>query len=180
MEDNLPQSPFSIYSPLYYDEERSRFVRSFLTPPYLLNWMFGFYPTQRPDLYGTENAGFRYFTALTWKVLNNIQKFRAMHMLSLYQNYRGIDNSKKLPLAHDFIERRNFVELPAEYLRLWHWDDSTKMYQWMQLMIGKMIEYGLHVPIFKISNVTDSGLKKMEDDLTKKFIAEMSKPPYKS
>eukprot|EP00826_Nyctotherus_ovalis_P061954 TRINITY_DN887_c0_g6_i1.p1 TRINITY_DN887_c0_g6~~TRINITY_DN887_c0_g6_i1.p1 ORF type:complete len:185 (-),score=53.38 TRINITY_DN887_c0_g6_i1:205-759(-) len=169
---------FNIYNPLYYDEEKGRFMRVYNSPVNLTERMYGFYHTSRPDLYGAERVALYSLPVYAWRVLLNIQKFRAIHFNALTFNYCGLLGAKQLPLASDHAARRSFMSLPVEAAKLWNWDDTTRMHHWMQLMLGNMIEYGLHVPTINVPSLTKEGMQKMEDDLTEKFIAEMSKPPH--
>ena len=80
-------------------------------------------------------------------------------------------------MMEDYFKRRDFVSLPVYIARLWHWDDNTKMSQWLELGFNRLIEYGMHVPILTTDWLKKEDYKKAEDELTDYFIEEMSKRP---
>ena len=61
--------------------------------------------------------------------------------------------------------------------RLWTWDDSTRIANFMTTHMMQAQKYGLDIPIFRDMNVTKNELKTREDELTAYFLHEMRKRP---
>ena len=61
-------------------------------------------------------------------------------------------------------------------LRMWTWDDSTKIVNFMTLHLKQAAKYGLDIPIQNTALYTKEELKKKEDELTEYFLYEMRKP----
>ena len=68
------------------------------------------------------------------------------------------------------------VEKPRG-LRMWTWQDSTKIVDFMTLHLKKSEKYGLDIPITNNANMTKDELKAREDELTAYFLHEMRKKP---
>ena len=61
-------------------------------------------------------------------------------------------------------------------LKLWAWDDATKIVNFMTLHLMQAQKYGLDMPIQKNKLYTKDELKMKEDELTEYFLYEMRKP----
>ena len=62
-------------------------------------------------------------------------------------------------------------------LRLWTWDDSTRIANFMTVHLLKSQRYGLDIPIQHSMGLTKDDLKKREDELVEYFLYEMRKAP---
>ena len=62
-------------------------------------------------------------------------------------------------------------------MKLWHWDDATKMASWFELNANKTTEYGLNIPYVSGFGIPKEEYDKFEDQVTDRFVAEMSKRP---
>ena len=60
--------------------------------------------------------------------------------------------------------------------RLWSWEDSTRMANFITLHMMKAQKYGLDFPHFNNRLFTKEELKQKEDELTEYFLYEMRKP----
>ena len=60
--------------------------------------------------------------------------------------------------------------------RMWTWDDSSRIVNFMTLHLMKSQKYGLDVPIQNSSMFTKEELKQREDELVEYFLYEMRKP----
>ena len=61
-------------------------------------------------------------------------------------------------------------------LRMWTWDDSTKIVNFMTLHLKQAQKYSLDIPIQNQALFTKEELKTKEDELTEYFLYEMRKP----
>ena len=61
-------------------------------------------------------------------------------------------------------------------LRMWTWDDSTKIVNFMTLHLMKAEKYALDIPVQNQSLLTKEELKQKEDKLTEYFLYELRKP----
>lgn len=64
--------------------------------------------------------------------------------------------------------------------RLWTWEDSTKMANFMEMHMMKAQKFGLDFPHFNNRLWTKEELKAKEDELTEYFLYEMRKPAASS
>ena len=62
-------------------------------------------------------------------------------------------------------------------MRLWTWDDSSRIANFMTLHLAKCQKYGLDIPIQRNMYLTKDDLKKREDELTAYFLYELRKKP---
>ena len=60
--------------------------------------------------------------------------------------------------------------------RMWTWDDSSRIVNFMTLHLMKAQKYALDIPIQNSSLMTKEELKLREDQLTEHFLYEMRKP----
>ena len=178
MNQNFRFSYFETFNPLYFDEERNRFLRASNIPFGMGKRFFHSFITQRPDLYNLDHMTFNAFSVYAWRVLDEFQRVRVTQFFTLDKNYHFIANNKDSDLLNDFFKRRDFCLFPIFGMRFWHWDDLTRMNNWMSLGINRMFEYGLHIPIISESGITKKRMQEIEDEVTDRFVAEMSKPPF--
>ena len=61
-------------------------------------------------------------------------------------------------------------------LRMWTWDDSSKIVNFMTCHFEQARKYGLDIPIQNRVLMTKEELKAREDELTEYFLYEMRKP----
>ena len=61
-------------------------------------------------------------------------------------------------------------------LRLWTWEDSSKIVAFLNINIMKSKQYGLDMPHQNSRLQTKEELKQKEDELTEYFLQEMRKP----
>ena len=177
MDDVQPASYTEYMTPLFYDEEKKRFMRTGIKDWYLKGRMFATYSTQRPDLYGNDADNFFVLPIYTGRILRVFQKIRAYHFNQLNLTYGHLCEHKTTEVAEDYLYHRDAVDLPVGIYRLWHWDDQTKMQHWLHLNFCRLIEYGMHYPLFSTAGLPKEHMNKTENELTDYFIAEMSKRP---
>ena len=78
------------------------------------------------------------------------------------------------PLLDDFM-RAQAVDKPRMN-RLWTWEDSSKIVNFMTLHFKQAQKYGLDIPVQNSILYTKQELKAKEDQLTDYFLYEMRKP----
>ena len=61
-------------------------------------------------------------------------------------------------------------------LRMWTWDDSSKIVNFMTMHLMQANKYGLDMPVQNSALLTKEELKSREDELTEYFLYEMRKP----
>ena len=60
--------------------------------------------------------------------------------------------------------------------RMWNWEDSSKIVNFMTLHLVKAQKYGLDMPFMNNVMLTKEELKAREDELVEYFLYEMRKP----
>ena len=78
------------------------------------------------------------------------------------------------PLMDDFM-RAQAMDKPKMH-RMWTWEDSTKIVNFMTLHFKQAEKYGLDVPIQNAALFSREEMKDREDQLTDYFLYEMRKP----
>ena len=61
-------------------------------------------------------------------------------------------------------------------LRMWTWDDSSRIVNFFTLHLMHAKKFGLDIPNHNNNLLTKEELKKREDELTEYFLYEMRKP----
>ena len=160
---------------LIYDERKKRFVHTQDMPGYLSRqYQNNQFKSQRPDLTGAQAAEFE------WKLRFGQQMIR-------YMNYQTKLEMRRLWTQMGQMSYLYFYPLMDDYMcaqamdrpkmtRLWTWDDSTKIVNFMTMHLMQAEKYGLDIPIQNSSLWTKDELKNREDDLTEYFLYEMRKP----
>ena len=82
------------------------------------------------------------------------------------------------PLLDDYMTM-SAIDKPRN-LRLWTWEDSSKIVNFVNLHLIKAQKYCLDIPIIRSNNMTKEELKQMEDDLTERFLQELRKKPQQA
>ena len=82
--------------------------------------------------------------------------------------------SFKQPLMDDYMSAMA-VDRP-KMLRLWTWEDSSKIVAFLNINIMKSKQFGLDMPHQNSRLQTKEELKQKEDELTEYFLQEMRKP----
>ena len=77
------------------------------------------------------------------------------------------------PLMDDFMTAQ--VMDKPKMLRMWTWDDSTKIVNFMTLHLKMAEKYGLDIPIQNQNLFTKHEMKAKEDELCEHFLYEMRK-----
>ena len=78
------------------------------------------------------------------------------------------------PLMDDFMTAQA-MDKPKMF-RMWTWDDSSRIVNFMTLHLEKCVKYGLDIPVQNQTLMTKEELKLREDQLTEHFLYEMRKP----
>ena len=78
------------------------------------------------------------------------------------------------PLLDDFMNSQAMDK--PKMLRMWAWEDSTKIVNFMTLHLKQAEKFALDIPIQNQTLFTKEELKKKEDELTEYFLYEMRKP----
>ena len=97
-----------------------------------------------------------------------------LEMRRLWRQMGGLSYNYFYPLLDDFT-LANAVDRPR-LLRMWTWDDSTRMVNLMNLHLLRCHKYGLEIPIQRSHGMTKEELKKREDELCAYFLHELRKP----
>ena len=79
------------------------------------------------------------------------------------------------PLLDDFMTYQA-IDKPR-MLRMWTWEDSTKIVNFMTLHFVKSHQYGLDLPILSSQGHTKEELQEREDELTQYFLDLMRQKP---
>ncbi len=98
-----------------------------------------------------------------------------LEMRRLWRSMGGLSYQYFYPLLDDFMTYQA-IDKPR-LLRLWTWDDSTRIANFMTTHLLKCHRYGLDLPIQRNTGLTKEDLKKREDELTEYFLYEMRKKP---
>ena len=98
-----------------------------------------------------------------------------LEMRRLWRTMGGLSYQYFYPLLEDFMTYQA-IDKPR-LLRLWTYDDSTRIANMMTLHLIKSHKYGLDIPIQQYMGLTKSDLKKREDELTDYFLYELRKAP---
>ena len=64
-------------------------------------------------------------------------------------------------------------------MRVWTWQDATRIVEFYNLHMARAYKYGLDVPFFYKGAMEKEDLKAIEDRLVETFLTEMRKPPVK-
>ena len=78
------------------------------------------------------------------------------------------------PLMDDYMNA-TAMDKP-KMLRMWTWDDSTRIVNFMTLHLKQAEKYCLDIPIQNTALYTKEELKAKEDALVEYFLYEMRKP----
>ena len=78
------------------------------------------------------------------------------------------------PLLDDYMQSAAMDK--PKVLRLWTWDDASKISNFMTLNMMRAEKYGLMYGNFSSPYMTKDDIKQKEDELTEYFLHEMRKP----
>ena len=114
-------------------------------------------------------------------------KLRVGQQMIRYMNYATKLELKRLwrqmgplsyqyfyPLMDDYMQA-NTMDKP-KMIRLWTWDDSSKIVNFIDCHFKMVERYGLNYPAQCQEMVTKQELKTREDELVDYFLYEMRKP----
>ena len=161
---------------LYYDERKKRFVY-LEDAPAIVEKAFknSHFKEQRPDLYGQELHEFKMKFKYGQQLLRQMNYQTKLEMRRLWRSMGGLSYQYFYPLLDDFMTYQA-IDKPR-LLRLWTWDDSTRIANFMSAHLLKCQRYGLDMPIQRNIGLTKEDLKRKEDELTQYFLYEMRKKP---
>jgi len=71
------------------------------------------------------------------------------------------------------------IESPRQ-LRLWTWDDASRIVNFLELHVQRCQRYGLDIPVQVSGGLTKDELKEKEDQLTEYFLHELRKKPVEA
>ena len=98
-----------------------------------------------------------------------------LEMRRLWRTMGGLSYQYFYPLLDDFMTYQA-IDKPR-LLRLWTWEDSTRIANLMTTHLYKCHRYALDIPIQKNGGLTKEDLQRREDDLVQYFLYEMRKKP---
>ena len=98
-----------------------------------------------------------------------------LEMRRLWRIMGGMSYQYFYPLLDDFMTYQA-IDKPR-LLRLWTWDDSTRIVNMMSVYLLKSHRYALDIPTQRSTGLTKEDLKRREDELTQYFLYEMRKKP---
>ncbi len=161
---------------LYYDERKKRFVYLEDAPALMEKaYKNSHFKDQRPDLVGQEQIEFRMKLKYGQQLLRQMNYQTKLEMRRLWRTMGGLSYQYFYPLLDDFMTYQA-IDKPR-LLRLWTWDDSTRIANFMTVHLLKSQRYGLDIPIQHSMGLTKDDLKKREDELVEYFLYEMRKAP---
>ena len=79
------------------------------------------------------------------------------------------------PLMDDYLTQRS-IDSPRT-LRLWTWDDSSRIANFMKMHHMRCQKYGTEIGVQVNRDLTKEEIKQKEDALTAFFLHEMRKAP---
>ena len=98
-----------------------------------------------------------------------------LEMRRLWRSMGQMSYQYFYPLLDDFMTYQA-IDKPR-LLRLWTWDDSSRIVNMMSVHLMKSHRYALDIPIQRQQGLTKDDLKRKEDQLTEYFLYEMRKKP---
>eukprot|EP00347_Sterkiella_histriomuscorum_P019105 403342929 len=161
---------------LVYDERKKRFV--FLEDaPVFVDRAFraSMFKDQRPDLFGQEQREFKMKLKYGQQLLRQMNYQTKIEMRRLWRTMGGMSFQYFEPLLGDYM---NYIAIEKpRSLRLWTWDDSTKIVNFLTLHLMKSQKYGLDIPFNTPVFLDKEQAKVREDELVQYFLYEMRKKP---
>ena len=98
-----------------------------------------------------------------------------LEMRRLWRIMGGMSYQYFYPLLDDFMTYQA-IDKPR-LLRLWTWEDSTRIANLMTIHLMKSHRYALDIPAQRSTGMTKEDLQRREDELTQYFLYEMRKKP---
>lgn len=161
---------------LYYDERKKRFVYLDDAPAIMhKGYKNVHFKDQRPDLYGQEQHEFKIKLKYGQQLLRQMNYQTKLEMRRLWRTMGSMSYQYFYPLLDDFMTYQA-IDKPR-MLRLWTWDDSTRIVNMMTIHLQKSHRYALDIPIQRTTGLSKDDLKRKEDQLTEYFLYEMRKQP---
>ena len=161
---------------LYYDERKKRFVYLDEAPAQAEKaFKNTHFKEQRPDLWGQEQHEFKMKLKYGQQLLRQMNYQTKLEMRRLWRTMGGLSYQYFYPLLDDFMTYQA-IDRPR-LLRLWTWDDSTRIANLMTVHLMKSHRYALDIPTQRSMGLTKDDLKRREDELTQYFLYEMRKKP---
>ncbi|CDW81323.1 UNKNOWN [Stylonychia lemnae] len=161
---------------LVYDERKKRFVFLQDAPAVVTrNYQNSQFKEQRPDLSGEELFEFRLKLKIGSQFLRQMNYQTKLEMRRLWRTMGGMSFQYYQPLLDDFMTY--FAIDRPRTLRLWTWDDSTRIVNFLTVHLMRAKKYGLDIPHHTTPYMTKELAKQREDELTEFFITEMRKAP---
>ena len=161
---------------LFYDERKKRFVYLDDAPAIAhKTYNNSHFKEQRPDLFGQEQHEFKLKLKFGQQLLRHMNYQTKLEMRRLWRSMGQMSYQYFYPLLDDFMTYQA-IDKPR-LLRLWTWDDSSRIVNMMSVHLMKSHRYALDIPIQRQQGLTKEDLKRKEDQLTEYFLNEMRKKP---
>ena len=121
---------------LFYDERKKRFIFMENAPAVAeKTFKNSHFKVQRPDLYGQEQHEFQLKLKYGQQLLRQMNYQTKLEMRRLWRTMGGMSYQYFYPLMDDFMTYQA-IDKPR-MLRLWTWDDSTRIVNFMSLHLLK-------------------------------------------
>ncbi len=161
---------------LFYDERKKRFVYLGEAPAIVERaYKNSHFKEQRPDLHGQEQHEFRMKLKYGQQLLRHMNYQTKLEMRRLQRTMGNMSYQYFYPLLEDFMTYQA-IDKPR-LLRMWTWDDSSRIVNMMSVHLLKCHKYALDIPVQRTMGLTKEDLKRKEDQLTEYFLYEMRKKP---
>ena len=137
---------FSFDDKLIYDERKKRFVHTADLPRSVARqYRNSTFKHQRPDLYGNEQAEFAWKLRFGQQLIRQMNYQTKLEMRRLWRQMGPMSFQYFYPLMDDYMNA-TAMDRP-KMLRMWTWDDSTRIVNFMTLHLKQAQKYGLDFPI---------------------------------
>ena len=146
---------------LIYDERKKRYVNTGDMPGWMMrNYTHNVFKSQRPDIVGEEalnwdrklRLGQSLLRQMTYQSKLELKRlWRSMGNLSYLYFYVSFYTKFFIliylqPVADDFFKTHNMDK--PRMLKMWTWDDSSRIVNFMDEHIQRSTKYGLDLPVF--------------------------------
>ena len=129
---------------------------------------------QRPDLFGQEQREFSIKLKHGQTLIRQMNYQTKLEMRRLWRQMGGLSYQYFYPLLDDYMNA-SAVDRPRN-LRLWTWEDSTRIVNFFDCHLLRAHKFGLDIPVQISVGLTKAELKQREDELCEYFLYELRKP----
>ena len=161
---------------IFFDERKQRYIYMKEANDLHQNeFRRAHFTSQRPDYTPHEQAEFKADFRIAQRFLRHIQYAQKLELRRLQRIMPSMHFFYNFPLIDDYMQL-NSIQSPRSY-RLWTWDDSSKMVNFLRNHREKAAKYGLDLTYPLPKFTTKEDLQRREDALTEFFVHQMRKAP---